>query len=278
MSDAIRSFVKEEIISPIALDVQEQELFAYLTGYLPKDKVAFVRKAYDFAKHAHIKQKRASGEEYIVHPLSVAKILAELQLDADTIAAAFLHDVVEDTDISLEKLKELFGPTVALLVDGVTKLGKIEYISKEDQQMENYRKMFMAMAKDIRVVLIKLADRLHNMRTLNFMNPVKQKSIAKETLEIFAPLAHRLGIYRIKWELEDMSFRYMEPEAYFSLVEQVKQKRHEREDIINSFIKELKTELLKVGIEGEIQGRPKNLYSIHKKMIKQNKGINEIYD
>lgn len=262
----------------LSLEMREQVLFTQLAQYLPANKLEFVKKAYQFAQQSHIGQKRASGEEYIVHPLSVVSILADLQLDADTLSAAFLHDVVEDTDVTLDNLKELFGPTVALLVDGVTKLGKIEYISKEEQQMENYRKMLMAMAKDVRVVLIKLADRLHNMRTLKFMNPIKQKAIAKETMEIFAPLAHRLGIYSIKWELEDLSFRYTEPESYFNLMEQVKQKRHEREDIINNFIKELKEELNKVGIEGDIQGRPKNFYSINKKMRKQNKGINEIYD
>ena len=262
----------------LSLPIQEEKVFYQLSKYLPPEKLDFTRKAYEFARQSHVGQKRASGEEYIIHPLNVVKILADLQLDSDTLAAAFLHDVVEDTDVTLENLKEMFNPTVALLVDGVTKLGKIEYISKEEQQMENYRKMLMAMAKDIRVVLIKLADRLHNMRTLKFMNPIKQKAIGKETMEIFAPLAHRLGIYSIKWELEDLAFRYTEPEQYFNLMEQVKQKRHEREDIINNFIAQLKDELAKVGIDGEINGRPKNFYSINKKMIKQNKGINEIYD
>ena len=255
----------------------EQELFSQLR-YFNENQYAFAKKAYEFSKQAHIKQTRASGEPYIIHPMGVCKILAELQLDEETIAAAFLHDVVEDTDITLDKIKEEFGATVAMLVDGVTKLSKIEYISKEEHQIENYRKMFMAMAKDIRVVLIKLADRLHNMRTLKFMNPMKQRTIAKETMEIFAPLAHRLGIYKIKWELEDLAFRYMDPERYYDLVEQVKQKRHEREKMIDSAIVEIREALLAVDVECEIQGRPKNFYSIYKKMQKNNSELSEIYD
>ena len=192
--------------------------------YLTPRQVEFVREAYNFAAEAHAKQKRASGEPYIVHPLGVATILAQLQMDDVTLAAAFLHDVVEDTDVTMEQLQDIFGLEVAMLVDGVTKLGRIEYISREEQQVENYRKMFLAMAKDIRVVLIKLADRLHNMRTMKYMPPNKQKRISSETLEIYAPLAHRLGIYAIKWELEDLAFRYMEPQHYYELVEQVKVK------------------------------------------------------
>lgn len=255
----------------------EKELFAQLK-YLNETQYAFAKKAYEFSKAAHITQTRASGEPYITHPMGVCKILAELQLDEETIAAAFLHDVVEDTEITLDKVKDEFGPSVAMLVDGVTKLSKIEYISKEEHQIENYRKMFMAMAKDIRVVLIKLADRLHNMRTLKFMNPMKQRTIAKETMEIFAPLAHRLGIYKIKWELEDLAFRYMDPERYYDLVEQVKQKRHERVELIENAIKEIREALLAVGVECEIQGRPKNFYSIYKKMQKNNSELSEIYD
>lgn len=261
----------------LSLEAQEQELFTQLR-YLNETQYKFAQKAFEFAKQAHVQQARVSGEPYITHPMGVCKILAELQLDEETLAAAFLHDVVEDTDISLEKIKEEFGASVAMLVDGVTKLSKIEYISKEEHQMENYRKMFMAMAKDIRVVLIKLADRLHNMRTLKFMNPMKQRTIAKETMEIFAPLAHRLGIYKIKWELEDLAFRYMDPERYYDLVEQVKQKRHERVEMIDSAIAEIREALLAVGVECEIQGRPKNFYSIYKKMLKNNSELNEIYD
>ena len=199
-------------------------------------------------------------------------------MDSETVAAGLLHDVVEDTDYKLDYIKEQFGTVVANLVDGVTKLGKIEYISKEDRQIENYRKMFLAMARDIRVVLIKLADRLHNMRTMKYMPVHKQQSISRETLEIYAPLAHRLGIYTIKWELEDLVFRYMEPDIYYDLVEQVKIKRREREDMINEAMITLKDAVEKAGIRCEIQGRPKNFYSIHKKMLRDHKQLSEIYD
>ncbi len=246
--------------------------------YLSDEQVDFVRSAYELAAEAHAEQVRKSGEPYIVHPIGVAVILAGLEMDEKTLAAAFLHDVVEDTEYKLDYIQEHFGAEVANLVDGVTKLGKIAYISKEDRQIENYRKMFLAMAKDIRVVLIKLADRLHNMRTMKFMPLHKQQSISRETLEIYAPLAHRLGIYTIKWELEDLAFRYMEPEIYYKLMEQVKVKRREREDMINSAILTLKEALEKTGIKCEIQGRPKNFYSIHKKMLRDHKELNEIYD
>ena len=252
--------------------------FDKLATYLPEEQMNFVEKAYDTAKFAHDGQKRASGEDYIVHPIGVAYILAELQMDVDSIVAALLHDVVEDTDFTVEQINTKFSPTVSLLVDGLTKLGRIEYLSKEDQQAENYRKMFLAMAKDIRVVIIKLADRLHNMRTLQYMPEIKQRSIARETLELFAPLAHRLGIYTIKWELEDLSFRYLEPEIYFNLVEQVKQKRREREEIIEQAINKLKEELDAVTITCRIQGRAKNIYSTYRKMQRDHKEINEIYD
>ncbi|WP_418597374.1 HD domain-containing protein, partial [Phascolarctobacterium succinatutens] len=233
------------------------ELFARIEEYLTPEQVAFVRKAYELAAKAHAAQTRKSGEPYIIHPIGVVSILVGLQMDDKTLAAAFLHDVVEDTDYKLDYIKEQFGTVVANLVDGVTKLGKIEYISKEDRQIENYRKMFLAMARDIRVVLIKLADRLHNMRTMKYMPVHKQQSISRETLEIYAPLAHRLGIYTIKWELEDLAFRYMEPDIYYDLVEQVKIKRREREDMINEAMTTLKDAVEKAGIRCEIQGRPK---------------------
>lgn len=253
------------------------DLFAQLT-YLNPEQLAFVRKAYELASEAHKTQTRKSGEPYIIHPMGVVQILAGLGMDEKTLAAAFLHDVVEDTPYKLDYIQERFGTVVANLVDGVTKLGKIAYVSKEDRQIENYRKMFLAMARDIRVVLIKLADRLHNMRTMKFMPQHKQESISRETLEIYAPLAHRLGIYAIKWELEDLSFRYMEPEIYYDLVEQVKTKRREREAMINDAMATLKEELTKEGIKCEIQGRPKNFYSIHKKMLRDHKQLSEIYD
>lgn len=254
------------------------ELFAQISDYLSEEQVEFVRKAYELAAEAHAPQVRKSGEPYIIHPIGVASILAGLQMDEKTLAAAFLHDVVEDTPYTMEDIKARFGVVVANLVDGVTKLGKIEYISKEERQIENYRKMFLAMARDIRVVLIKLADRLHNMRTMKFMPVHKQQSISRETLEIYAPLAHRLGIYTIKWELEDLAFRYMEPEIYYDLMEQVKIKRREREAMINEAMDMLKKAVESAGISCEIQGRPKNFYSIHKKMLRDHKSLSEIYD
>lgn len=258
--------------------ISVEEFFEMIKKYLNDNQVAFVHKAYDVAAKAHANQRRKSGEPYIIHPLGVATILAELQMDETTLAAAFLHDVVEDTETTLDQLKEMFGVKVADLVDGVTKLGKIEYISKEDQQIENYRKMFLAMAKDIRVIMIKLADRLHNMRTMKYMPVHKQQSISRETMEVYAPLAHRLGIYTIKWELEDLAFRYMEPEIYYDLVEQVKVKRREREAMIHEAMAEIKELLDEQHIKCEIQGRPKNFYSIYKKMQRDHKELSEIYD
>lgn len=258
--------------------ISVEEFFEIIKKYLNDNQVAFVHKAYDVAAKAHANQRRKSGEPYIIHPLGVATILAELQMDETTLAAAFLHDVVEDTETTLDQLKEMFGVKVADLVDGVTKLGKIEYISKEDQQIENYRKMFLAMAKDIRVIMIKLADRLHNMRTMKYMPVHKQQSISRETMEVYAPLAHRLGIYTIKWELEDLAFRYMEPEIYYDLVEQVKVKRREREAMIQEAMAEIKEHLDEQHIKCEIQGRPKNFYSIYKKMQRDHKELSEIYD
>lgn len=259
-------------------EVTVDGFFEMIKKYLDEKQVAFVHKAYDVAAKAHANQRRKSGEPYIIHPLGVATILADLHMDETTLAAAFLHDVVEDTDVTLQQLTEMFGVKVADLVDGVTKLGKIEYISKEDQQIENYRKMFLAMAKDIRVIMIKLADRLHNMRTMKYMPVHKQHSISRETMEVYAPLAHRLGIYTIKWELEDLAFRYMEPEIYYNLVEQVKVKRREREAMIHEAMAEIKQHLDEQHIECEIQGRPKNFYSIYKKMQRDHKELSEIYD
>ncbi|MDY6825726.1 MAG: bifunctional (p)ppGpp synthetase/guanosine-3',5'-bis(diphosphate) 3'-pyrophosphohydrolase [Bacillota bacterium] len=237
-----------------------------------------VEKAYNFSLQAHSGQLRESGESYIMHPLGVAIILSELELDLVTIVAGLLHDVVEDTPVTLEEILEEFGTEVAELVDGVTKLGRLDFTSKEEQQAETLRKMFIAMARDIRVVLIKLADRTHNLRTLRYLNTHKQKEIAKETLEIYAPLAHRLGIYKIKWELEDLAFRYMQPTEYFQLVEKLAKKRQEREHFINRIIWILQDQLSEASIEAEIQGRPKHFYSIYNKMKTQGKELSEIYD
>lgn len=255
-----------------------QDIINLIKSYQPDAPISLLEKAYQTAYDAHQGQQRISGEPYITHPLGVAKILADLQIDAVTISAALLHDVVEDTAITKEGIEKEFGKEIALLVDGVTKLNRIEYKSKVEQQLENYQKMFLAMAKDIRVVLIKLADRLHNMRTLKFMSEEKQRETAQETLEIFAPLAHRLGIYRIKWELEDLAFRYLEPVKYYELVEKVKQKRQEREALIEEAVKTLGEKLEAVGIKAEIQGRPKNFYSTYKKMSRDHKDLSEIYD
>lgn len=255
-----------------------EDFFEQVKTYLNDKQIEYVRKAYILAADAHKEQRRKSGEPYIIHPIGVASILASLQMDEYTLAAAFLHDVVEDTEYTFDDIRNIFGMVVANLVDGVTKLGKIAYISKEDRQIENYRKMFLAMARDIRVVLIKLADRLHNMRTMKYMPAHKQQSISRETLEIYAPLAHRLGIHTIKWELEDLAFRYMEPDIYYNLVEQVKTKRREREAMIFEAMDEMRDSLAKANIKCEIQGRPKNFYSIHKKMLRDHKELNEIYD
>ncbi|MDD4767459.1 MAG: bifunctional (p)ppGpp synthetase/guanosine-3',5'-bis(diphosphate) 3'-pyrophosphohydrolase [Desulfotomaculaceae bacterium] len=260
------------------LGASKEELFQLIKSNNSKADITTIRDAYDFAEKAHRGQKRFSGESYIVHPLEVAKILASLQLDQETIVAGLLHDVVEDTGISLEDITERFSGEVALLVDGVTKLSKIAYKSKEEHQAENLRKMFLAMAKDIRVILIKLADRLHNLRTLKYHNTPKQLEIANETLEVFAPLAHRLGIYRVKWEMEDLSFRFKEPEKYFALVDKVAKTRGKREEYIRSVISILADKLTAMGIEASIKGRPKHLYSIQTKMEEQQKDVNEIYD
>ena len=237
-----------------------------------------IRKAYASAEKDHNGQVRISGEAYIIHPLNVAYILTGLHLDDETICAALLHDVVEDTCATLEEMESMFGKNVMELIDGVTKLGRIEYMSKEDVKLENYRKMFLAMAKDIRVIMIKLADRLHNMRTLKYMREDKRHRIAKETLEVYAPLANRLGISSIKVELEDLCLRYLEPEAYYALVEEVKHKRKERQEFIRDAILQIREKLEAAGIEAEIKGRAKHFYSIYRKMKRDNKSVNEIYD
>lgn len=255
-----------------------QQLLDKISQYNPKCDVELIKKAYYFAEAAHEGQVRESGDKYITHPAAVASILVELGLDTKTIAAGLLHDVIEDTGRTYDDIKDNFGEEIAYLVDGVTKLGRIEYKTKEEQQADNIRKMLLAMARDIRVVMIKLADRLHNMRTLKFRAPEKQRATAKETLEIYAPIAHRLGISKIKWELEDLSLRYMHPSEYYELVDMVAQKRTEREKNIEQIMTTLKDRITAAGIKADIDGRPKHFYSIYKKMTLKNKTFDQIFD
>lgn len=255
-----------------------EDLIKIIEKYMTEEEVAFVMKAYEYAKAMHKDQKRKSGEPYILHPVNVAIILADLDMDVETIIAALLHDVVEDTPATYDDVKNMFSEDIANIVDGVTKLNKLNYKSSEDFQAENLRKMILAMNNDIRVIIVKLADRLHNLRTLEYMNEEKQKQKAKETIEIYAPLAGRLGIFKIKWELEDLSLRYLDPEGYYDLVEKINKKRSEREKEINEIIKAISTELDKQELHYDISGRPKNFYSIYKKMNGKNKSFESIYD
>ncbi|MGL5575339.1 MAG: RelA/SpoT family protein, partial [Sarcina sp.] len=240
--------------------------------------IELIKKAYDLAVTAHIEQKRESGEPYVIHPINVAMILADMGMDTSTIVAGLLHDVIEDTEYTYDDIKVRFGEEIANLVDGVTKLGQIQYKSKQEQQADNVRKMLLAMAKDIRVIIVKLADRLHNMRTLKHMKPEKQKAKAQETLDIYAPLAHRLGISKIKWELEDLCLRYIHPEEYYSLVKEIAEKRAEREHNIELIVKEIDDNLKQAGLVCDIEGRPKHFYSIYKKMVNKNKNLDQIFD
>ena len=262
-------------------EIDEQlykELIDKIKTYHPSDDFSMVEKAYKLAVEAHKEQKRKSGEPYIIHPLKVAYILAELELDMETITAGILHDIIEDTPYTYEDITHLFGEEIAALVDGVTKLGKLSYTPKEEAQAENYRKMFLAMAKDIRVILIKLADRLHNMRTLNYMTPEKQREKAQETLDIYAPLAHRLGISKIRSEMEDLCFKYLNPDAYFDLAAKIQKKKEERDQFVQSMVQELQTKMNEAGIKGKVYGRTKHFFSIYKKMVNQNKTLDQIYD
>lgn len=266
----------KEYLSP---DELYRDLIECVKKYHPSDDISLIEKAYNTAYEAHKDQVRKSGEPYIIHPLCVALILAELQLDKESIAAGLLHDVVEDTALTIDDLEREFGSDVALIVDGVTKLEKIQYNEdKLEFQADNLRKMFLAMAKDIRVIMVKLADRLHNMRTLKHMRPEKQKEIARETMDIYAPLAMRLGISKLKVELDDLSLKYLEPEVYYDLVDKIAIRKSEREKYVQIIVEEVSQHIKNAGIKAEIDGRVKHFYSIYKKMLNQNKTIDQIYD
>ena len=256
-----------------------QELISSVRKYHPSTDISMIQKAYEVAKEAHKDQKRKSGEPYIIHPLCVAIILADLELDKETIVAGLLHDAVEDTWMTDEEVEKEFGSEVALLVDGVTKLGQLNYSKdKVELQAENLRKMFLAMAKDIRVILIKLADRLHNMRTLQYMKPEKQQEKARETMDIYAPIAMRLGISKIKVELDDLSLKYLKPDVYYDLVDKVSLRKSERQEFVNSIVKQVKQHMDDAGIKAQVAGRIKHFFSIYKKMVNQDKTIDQIYD
>lgn len=260
------------------MNEQLEKLLKKIKSYNPNGNTEAVEKAYAFAEQKHEGQLRVSGEPFFTHPVAVANILADMELDTSSVTAALLHDVVEDTDATESDIEREFGETVALLVSGVTKLGKIPYTSNEEQQIENLRKMFLAMAKDVRVIVIKLADRLHNLRTLKSMPEAKQREKARETLEVFAPLAHRLGMSKIKMELEDLSLKYIDPIGYYEIVDKISQKQSEREKYIVDIISLLESRLERLNIEAHVEGRAKHFYSIYRKMFMQNKTIDEIYD
>lgn len=268
--------IMEDFTSP---DILYQELINSVRKYHPSDDISLIEKAYHTAFEAHKGQVRKSGEPYIIHPLCVGIILADLELDKETIVAGLLHDVVEDTVMTVDEIAESFSDEVALLVDGVTKLGQLNYsMDKVELQAENLRKMFLAMAKDIRVILIKLADRLHNMRTLKYMKPEKQKEKARETMDIYAPIAQRLGISKIKIELDDLSLKYLEPEVFYDLVDKIAVKKSVREKFVQSIVDDVKKNIEEAGIEAQIDGRVKHFFSIYKKMVNQDKTLDQIYD
>ena len=255
-----------------------ESMMQAIARYAPSADLEVIQRAYAYADEKHKNQLRKSGEPYIIHPLAVAEIVAEIGLDTDAIAAALLHDCLEDTDASVEEILRLFGETVANLVEGVTKLTRVQYSTMEEQQMENLRKMFMAMSKDIRVILIKISDRLHNTRTLQYQTPAKQISKSMETMEVYAPLAHRLGMQKIKWELEDTSLQYLDPEGYQEIIDYLKKNEDSANSFMNAIQSKITTRLASVGIHGSIYGRIKHTYSIYRKMRAQNKTIDELYD
>lgn len=259
-------------------DYTAQNVFDLCRTYMNEEHVAFIEKAYRFAERAHAGIVRKSGEPYIIHPIQVAGILAKLHMDPSTVATGFLHDVVEDTDYTYEDMVREFSQTVADLIEGVTKIGQVEYQSKVENKAENHRKMLLAMSNDLRVIIVKLADRLHNMRTMEYQTSEKQQQKSEETLEIYAPLAHRLGMSKIKWELEDLSLRYLQAERYYTIVNLMKSRREERERMVQETIDILSKSIAEMSIHAEISGRPKHIYSIYKKMVNKKKEFDEIYD
>ena len=255
-----------------------KELLAKVKAYNPRADLEVIKKAYEYAGRVHAEHKRLSGEPYITHPLAVAKILADLEQDAVTLAAALLHDVIEDAAVTREKLAGEFGEEITRLVEGVTKLSQLTFISREERQAENFRKMFVAMGEDFRIIIIKLADRLHNMQTLQYLPPAKQQETSLETREIFAPLAHRMGMWRLKWQLEDLAFSFLEPEKYEEIKLRVAGSRGDREADIQGFIERAEELLKKIAIKTEVNGRAKHFYSIYRKMVDQNLEFDEIFD
>ncbi|MGM0471283.1 MAG: RelA/SpoT family protein [Bacillota bacterium] len=265
-------------IKDVSADVTLDDLLEQIKSYIDDPDLELITKAYNFAREAHQEQYRVSGDPYIIHPLGTALIMANLELDLVSITGALLHDVVEDTEVTFAQLREEFGEEITLLVNGVTKLSKIAFKSREEQQAESLRKMFLAMAEDIRVILIKLSDRLHNMQTLCYLPLEKRQRIATETIEIYAPLAHRLGISKLKWQLEDLSFKYLEPNKYYELTDKINKNREEREEYIDECMTKINEHLKPEDINAHIYGRPKHLYSIYQKMKRKNKDFSEIYD
>ncbi len=255
-----------------------EDLIDKVNSYIKSNDGLIIRKAYIFSAKVHKDQQRLSGEPYLSHPLEVANILADLKLDIPTVAAGILHDTIENTEATLSQLTEMFGEEIAALVDGVTKIGRIEFTSSEEQQSENFRKMILAMSKDIRVLLIKLADRVHNMRTLEYLAPEKQRIIAKETADIYAPLANRLGIGWIKWELEDLALRFLNSQVYYEIAKKISKKRNEREIYVDEVRGIILSHLKEAGLNVDVEGRPKHFNSIYQKMIKQNISFDEVYD
>ena len=261
-------------------ELTHEDVKKMVSSYMNAEHVALVERAYHFAAVAHHDQRRKSGEPYIIHPIQVAGILAKLRMDPETVCAGYLHDIVEDTGATLDDIKTLFGPTIALIVDGDTKISRIHYKSNKEQMAATHRKLLLAMSKDIRVMIVKLADRLHNMRTLQHLRPDKQRRISNETLEIYAPIADRLGISTIQWELEDLSLRYLNPQQYYRIAHLMHSRRDQRVDYINQAIVQVKKAIadIDLGPNTEIYGRPKHIYSIYRKMVTQHKQFSEIYD